>query len=206
MEKLMLSKYQSFFYYMEQNGWNRDNGLGDDELLTCSRTRMLRPCNHCFVETRENKGESRCLRQAQKLPVGGRLKQKRELANLGNMQVKEAEKSNKCKKRKVDTDYDDDSEASGTSSLVPEFTLNQKEIIRPGVPKMFAEMHMPKEETVFKIHDPKRNKSWSVVSKIQSRFSRGWPGLVKDFGLKVGDVCTFELIKPTEMILTVDSM
>ncbi|KAL0646626.1 hypothetical protein Bca4012_044917 [Brassica carinata] len=92
---------------------------------------MLRPCNHCFVETRENKGESRCLRQAQKLPVGGRLKQKRELANLGNMQVKEAEKSNKCKKRKVDTDYDDDSEASGTSSLVPEFTLNQKEIIRP---------------------------------------------------------------------------
>ncbi|KAF3566127.1 hypothetical protein DY000_02017348 [Brassica cretica] len=144
--------------------------------------------------------------QPRKLPVGGRLKQKRELANLGNMQVKEAEKSNKCKKRKVDTDYDDDSEASGTSSLVPEFTLNQKEIIRPGVPKMFAEMHMPKEETVFKIHDPKRNKSWSVVSKIQSRFSRGWPGLVKDFGLKVGDVCTFELIKPTEMILTVDSM
>ncbi|CAN6870043.1 unnamed protein product [Brassica oleracea] len=59
---------------------------------------MLRPCNHCFVETRENKGESRCLRQAQKLPVGGRLKQKRELANLGNKQVKEAEKSNKCKK------------------------------------------------------------------------------------------------------------
>uniref|UniRef100_A0A0D3EBL0 TF-B3 domain-containing protein n=2 Tax=Brassica oleracea TaxID=3712 RepID=A0A0D3EBL0_BRAOL len=155
---------------------------------------------------RENKGESRCLRQAQKLPVGGRLKQKRELANLGNKQVKEAEKSNKCKKRKVDTDYDDDSEASGTSSLVPEFTLNQKEIIRPGVPKMFAEMHMPKEETVFKFHDPKQNKSWYVVSKIQSRFSRGWPGLVKDFGLKVGDVCTFELIKPTEMILTVDSM
>ncbi|KAL0750370.1 hypothetical protein Bca101_032373 [Brassica carinata] len=114
MEKLMLSKYQSFFYYMEQNGWNRDNGLGDDELLTCSRTR--------------------------------------------------------------------------------------------GVPKMFAEMHMPKEETVFKIHDPKQNKSWYVVSKIQSRFSRGWPGLVKDFGLKVGDVCTFELIKPTEMTLTVDSM
>ncbi|RIA04792.1 hypothetical protein BRARA_K00940 [Brassica rapa] len=149
---------------------------------------VLRPCNHCFV-SRNKREQGRESLSASSYP-------KRELANLGNKQVKEAEKSNNCKKRKVDTDYDDDSEASGTSSL--------------GVPKMFAEMHMrPKEETVFKIHGPKRNKSWEVtyvVSKIHSRFSRGWPGLVKDFGLKVGDVCTFELIKPTEMILTVDSM
>lgn len=56
--------------------------------------------------------------------VGGRLKQKRELTNLGKKQVKEAEKSNKCKKRKMDTDCDD-SEA-GTSSLAPEFTLTIK--------------------------------------------------------------------------------
>ena len=35
--RIDLSKYQSFFYYMEQNGWDQflsDNGLGDDELLT----------------------------------------------------------------------------------------------------------------------------------------------------------------------------
>lgn len=79
-----------------------------------------------------------------------------------------------------------------------------------GVPKRFAEMHMLMVETVFKIYDSKGKKSWEVtylVSKIQSRFSRGWPRLVKDFGLEVGDVCTFQLIKPTEMILSVsDSM
>ncbi|KAG2300235.1 hypothetical protein Bca4012_011828 [Brassica carinata] len=139
--------------------------------------------------------------------VGGRLRQKRELINLGKKQVKEAEKSNKRKKRKMDTDSDDDSEA-GTSSLVPEFTLTIKKsyVLFLGVPKRFAEMHMPKEERVFKIHDSKGNKSCevtSLVSATQSRFSRGWPRLVKDFGLVVGNVCTFQLIKPTEMILTV---
>lgn len=56
--------------------------------------------------------------------VGGRLRKKRELINLGKKQVKEAEKSNKSKKRKMDTNSDD-SEA-GTSSHVPEFTLTIK--------------------------------------------------------------------------------
>ena len=56
--------------------------------------------------------------------VGGRLKQKRQLINLGKKQVKKAEKANKCKKRKMDTDSDDSED--GTSSLAPEFTLTIK--------------------------------------------------------------------------------
>ncbi|XP_048625019.1 B3 domain-containing protein At5g18000-like isoform X1 [Brassica napus] len=239
-----LSKYQSFFYYMEQNGWDQflsDNGLGDDELLTFTHkgnmcfnvsiyktdcVEILRPkrsatiasssrnkreeVNNVLEEERESLSASNYpVSETAESTVGGRLKQKRQLINLGKKQVKKAEKANKCKKRKMDTESDD-SEA-GTSSLVSEFTLTVKKsyvlfLVRQGVPKRFAEMHMPKEETVFKIHGPKGKKSWEVtyvVSKIQSRFSRGWPGLVKDFGLEVGDVCTFELIKPTEMILTV---
>ncbi|KAJ0243764.1 B3 DNA binding domain-containing protein [Hirschfeldia incana] len=232
---IKLSKYQSY-YYMEKNGWDQflsDNGLGDDELLTFTHkgnmcfnvsiyqincVEMLGPTRSTTIaSSSRNKREqgreslsasSYLVSETAESTVGGRLRQKRELANLGKKQVKEAEKSNKCKRRKMDTESDDDSEASGTSSLVPEFTLTIKKsyVLFLGIPKKFAEMHMPKEETVFKIHGPKGKKSWEVtyvVSKIQSRFSRGWPRLVKDFGLKVGDVSTFELIKPTEMILTV---
>ncbi|KAF8048656.1 hypothetical protein N665_2444s0001, partial [Sinapis alba] len=35
--RIKLSKYQSFFYYIEKKGWEQflsDNGLGDNELLT----------------------------------------------------------------------------------------------------------------------------------------------------------------------------
>ncbi|CAG7910982.1 unnamed protein product [Brassica rapa] len=239
--RIMLSKYQSFFYYMEQNGWDQflsDNGLGDDELLTFTHkgnmcfnvsiyktdcVEILRPkrsatiasssrnkreeVNNVLEEERESLSASNYpVSETAESTVGGRLKQKRELINLGKKQVKKAEKANKCKKRKMDTDSDDSED--GTSSLAPEFTLTIKKsyVLFLGVPKRFAEMHMPKEETVFKIHDRKGKKSWEVtyvVSKIQSRFSRGWPRLVKDFGLEVGDVCTFELMKPTEMILTV---
>jgi len=75
---------------------------------------------------------------------------------------------------------------------------------------MFEEMHMPKETTILEIHDPKENKSWDVMYKvigfIQSRFIAWWIRLVKDLGLVVWDVCTFKLIKPTEMLLTVSIM
>ncbi|CAH8380968.1 unnamed protein product [Eruca vesicaria subsp. sativa] len=227
--RIKLSKYQSY-YYMEKNGWEqflRDNALGDNELLTFTHKgnmcfnvtiyqinclEMLRPTKSATIASSRNnvKKEEReslsassySISETAESTVGGRLKQKREL-NLGKKKVKEAEKSKKCKKRKVDTDS-----KAGTSSLVPEFTLTIKKsyVLFLGVPKKFADMHMPKKETLFKIHDSKGKKSWEVtyvVSKIQSRFSRGWPRLVKDLGLEVGYVCTFELIKPNEMILSV---
>lgn len=62
---------------------------------------------------------------------------------------------------------------------------------------------MPKETKMFKIHHPNGNKSWEVmyvVTNLQSRFSAGWIRLAKE-ALVVGDVCTFKLIKPTEMLL-----
>lgn len=41
------------------------------------------------------------------------------------------------------------------------------------------------------------------VTGTQSRFIAGWIRLVKELGLVVEDVCTFKLIKLTEMLLTV---
>lgn len=185
--RINLSKYQSFFYYMEKDGWDQflsDNGLGDDELLTFTHKgnmcfnvsiyqinclEMLRPNRSatiasssskfscfslrlmdgeeedrlwlfCFDESGRNKREEvsngkeeeRESLSASNYPVsetaestvGGRLKQKRQLINLGKKQVKKAEKANKCKKRKMDTDSDDSED--GTSSLAPEFTLTIK--------------------------------------------------------------------------------
>lgn len=74
---------------------------------------------------------------------------------------------------------------------------------------MFEELHMPTETTMFKIHEPERKKSWDVMYKItglQSRFCAGWIRLAKDLGLVIGDVCTFTLIKPTEMLVKVSRL
>ncbi|ESQ41806.1 hypothetical protein EUTSA_v10014143mg [Eutrema salsugineum] len=137
--------------------------------------------------------------------TGRKLKQRRKI-NLGKKKVEEAEKTKK-KKKNVDTDCDH-SEA-GTSSLVPKFTLTIKKSYLKflAVRKKFADMHMPKETTMFKIHHSKEKRSWKVkyvVSDIcESRFSPGWVRLAREFVLQVGDVCTFELIKPAEMVLSV---
>lgn len=70
---------------------------------------------------------------------------------------------------------------------------------------MFVEMHMAKKTKWFKIR-PEGKDSWDVlflVTDAQSRFSAGWSRLSRELGLVVGDVCTFKLIKPTEMLVKV---
>lgn len=66
-------------------------------------------------------------------------------------------------------------------------------------------MHMAKKTKWFKIR-PEGKDSWDVlflVTDAQSRFSAGWSRLSRELGLVVGDVCTFKLIKPTEMLVKV---
>ncbi|VYS67180.1 unnamed protein product [Arabidopsis thaliana] len=133
--------------------------------------------------------------------TSGRLTQKQEL-NLRKKEADKTEKSKTSKKKKVET-VNNDSEA-GTSSLIPEFklTIKKSHLLFLGIPKKFVDMHMPTETTMFKIHHPRGKKSWDVtyvVTDVQSRFSGGWSRLAKELGLVVGDVCTFKLIKPTEM-------
>ncbi|KAG7555649.1 B3 DNA binding domain [Arabidopsis suecica] len=137
--------------------------------------------------------------------TSGRLKQKHEL-NLRKKEADKTEKSKKSKKKKVDT-VCNGSEA-GTASLVPEFklTIKKSHLLFLGIPKKFVDMHMPSETKMFKIHHPRGKKSWEVwyvVNDVQSRFSGGWSRLAKELGLVVGDVCTFELIKSTEMCVKV---
>ncbi|KAL1195527.1 B3 domain-containing protein [Cardamine amara subsp. amara] len=135
----------------------------------------------------------------------GILKQKQEL-NLRKKEAEKTEKSKKSRKRKVDNICDDSEAAS--LSLVPEFklTIKKSHLLFLGIPKKFVDMHMPGETTMFKIHHRKGKKSWLVMymaTDVQSRFSGGWSRLAKNLGLVVGDVCTFKLIKPTEMLLKV---
>lgn len=74
-----------------------------------------------------------------------------------------------------------------------------------GIPKKFVNMHMPRETKVFKIHGPNGKKSWEVmyvVTNLQSRFCAGWIRCARELPLVVGDVCTFKLIEPTEMLVS----
>ncbi|KFK26025.1 hypothetical protein AALP_AA8G193800 [Arabis alpina] len=135
--------------------------------------------------------------------TGGRLKKKQKL-NLGKKKAEEIDKSKK--KQKVDT-VCNDSEA-GTSSLVPEFELTIKKtyLMFLGIPKKFKDAHMPSKTRMFKIHHPEGNKSSDVlylVTDVQARFSAGWSRFAKELGLVVGNVCTFKLIKPNEMLVEV---
>ncbi|EOA22941.1 hypothetical protein CARUB_v10003677mg [Capsella rubella] len=122
--------------------------------------------------------------------------------------TREAEETEKSKKKKMKVDNICDDSEDDTMSLVPEFSITIKKsyLIFLGIPKLFEELHMPKVTTMFKIHDPEGENSWNVMFKItgvQSRFSAGWIRLAKDLSLVVGDVCTFTLIKPTEMLVKV---
>ena len=73
------------------------------------------------------------------------------------------------------------------------------------IPVTFAKEHMPKVRTKFVIHDPK-GKPWEVVyvpSNGSKLFSSGWRFLANGYGLAVGDLCTFRLVRPKEMVLEV---
>lgn len=73
------------------------------------------------------------------------------------------------------------------------------------IPVTFAKEHMPNARTKFVIHDPK-GKPWEVVyvpSNGSKLFSSGWRFLANGYGLAVGDLCTFRLVRPREMVLEV---
>ncbi|CAN8300425.1 unnamed protein product [Cochlearia groenlandica] len=217
------------FYYMEDHGWNQfleDNALGENEYLTFTHEEnmffnvniyevhgieILKPRKSVTTASAStfdvNKGEERkkIYKYVKEEDLEGKLKQK---VNLGKKKAEETEKSKK--KTKVDT-FCNDSEAE-TSSHVPEFsiTIKKSHLLFLGVPKKFVDEHMPKKTEMFKIHhlEGTKKKSWEVlylVTDVQSRFSARWSRLVKDLGLVVGDVCTFKLIKPTEMLVQVSN-
>ncbi|KAF8069809.1 hypothetical protein N665_1131s0008 [Sinapis alba] len=225
-----ISKNPSF-HYMEDDGWNQfvnDNALGENEYLTFTHEENMR----FNVSIYEPDGMERFIpRESATIPSSSGMMNKREQRegvykhmkkeeivsssdssyhslrkaqgkkqelNLGK---KKAEESKKPKK-KVDCDLE-----AGTSSLVPEFsiTIKKSHLVFLGVPKAFVEMHMPKKTKWFKIH-PEGKDAWDVlflVTDVQSRFSAGWSRVSRELGLLLGDVCTFKLIKPTEMLVKV---
>ncbi|EOA21931.1 hypothetical protein CARUB_v10002417mg [Capsella rubella] len=159
-----------------------------------------------YIDVKKEEGTESCsesrypdLKTAES--TSGRSKQKQKF-NLRQKEAEETKKSKKSKNRKVNTVCNDFE--AGTSSLVPEFklTIKKSHLLFLGIPKKFVDMHMPNEAKMFKIRHPRGKKSWEVsyvVTDVQSRFSAGWSRLAKELGLEVGDVCTFKLIKPTEM-------
>ncbi|CAN8255946.1 unnamed protein product [Cochlearia groenlandica] len=216
------------FYYMEKSGWDKflsDNSLGDEEVLTfnhkgnmCFSVNIYQKDCMEMLSPKKNANFASSSRNIHKdvnkeeidydalsfstyigpetaeSSTRRRLRHTHEV-NLGKKKVEEAD----------------------TLSFVPGFTITIRKsyLMFLGIPKKFADMYMPKETTKFKIHyfednnnknKKKKKKSWEVtyvVSDVQARFSRGWVRLIKELSLVVGDVCNFELIKPTKMVLNV---
>ncbi|CAA7061419.1 unnamed protein product [Microthlaspi erraticum] len=230
---IKISKNPSF-HYMEKFGWDqfvRDNALGNNEFITFTHKgnmcfsvniyqidckEILKPIKFATIASsssgrnkREQEKKEEIVSSSESIYPFHKTAEstgRRQGLSLGKKKSEETDKSKKKKKRKVKTVCNDSK--AGTSSRVPEFTLTIKKsyLLFLGVPKKFAEMHMPRESKVFKIHHSKGKKTWEatyVVSDVQSRFSAGWIRLAKELGLVVGDVCTFTLVKPTEMVLSV---
>ncbi|KAJ0264280.1 B3 domain-containing protein [Hirschfeldia incana] len=90
---------------------------------------------------------------------------------------------------------------------VPEFeiTIRKSYLKFLLLPRVFEEEHIPSESTEYTIHrHSKKKSSWNVLCLVRENrtvFSSGWSRLAREFPLKVGDRCTFKLIKPTEFIL-----
>ncbi|KAJ4893830.1 B3 domain-containing protein [Raphanus sativus] len=86
---------------------------------------------------------------------------------------------------------------------VPEFEITIRKSYL-NCPRVFEEDHIPSESMEYTIHHSKRKSSWNVLCLVRENrtvFSSGWSRLARKFPLKVGDRCTFRLIKPTEFIL-----
>ncbi|KAL1195539.1 B3 domain-containing protein [Cardamine amara subsp. amara] len=181
------------FYYMEKSGWDKflsNNGLGNNEFLT-----FTHKGNMCFTVDIYQVDTMELLKPCKSTTIAScSCRNKREQGKkfYKDVEMEEIESSSEAE----------------TSSRVPEFflTIKKSYLLFLGIPKLFQDMHMPNETTMFKLHDPKGNKSWEVMYKIngtQSRFAAGWIRLAKELPLVIGDVCTFKLIKPTEMLLNV---
>ncbi|CAF2100983.1 B3 domain-containing protein At3g17010 [Brassica rapa] len=109
---------------------------------------------------------------------------------------KKAEKLKTLKKKKIKT----------VKKGVPEFeiTIRKSYLKFLLLPRVFEEEHIPGESMEYTIHHSEMKCSWNVLCLVRENrtvFSSGWSRLAREFPLKVGDRCTFKLIKPTEFVL-----
>ncbi|CAN7000948.1 hypothetical protein BRARA_E02476 [Brassica rapa] len=105
-------------------------------------------------------------------------------------------KAEKLKKKKIKT----------VKKGVPEFeiTIRKSYLKFLLLPRVFEEEHIPGESMEYTIHHSEMKCSWNVLCLVRENrtvFSSGWSRLAREFPLKVGDRCTFKLIKPTEFVL-----
>ncbi|KAM0945734.1 putative transcription factor B3-Domain family [Dioscorea sansibarensis] len=70
------------------------------------------------------------------------------------------------------------------------------------LPRAFSHTHLPRKKSVLIIKDPNM-KSWEVThiprEGDRDRLSAGWHTFCRGNGLKLGDVCVFELVKPHQL-------
>ncbi|XP_056864978.1 B3 domain-containing protein At5g18090-like isoform X1 [Raphanus sativus] len=181
------------FYLMERKGWKKflsDNHLGDDEFLT-----FTNQGNNCITVDIYQKN---CIEILKPLNTSS-SNAKNEKMSCVDPVIAES----KMKKKVVSNV----NRASSSSSSAPTFSLTIKKshLTLLIIPLDFANEHMPKGRAKFVIHDPK-GKPWDVTyvpSNASKLFSSGWRILAKGYGLAVGDLCTFRLVKPKEMVLEV---
>ncbi|KAL1223717.1 B3 domain-containing protein [Cardamine amara subsp. amara] len=66
--------------------------------------------------------------------------------------------------------------------------------------------YIPNESTMFTIRHPNGETSWKVLCLVRNKrtiFSRGWSRMAREYPLLIGDICTFKLINPTELLLVI---
>lgn len=182
------------YYLMERKGWEKflsDNHLGDDEVLT-----FTNQGNDCITVDIFQKNCVEIVKPLKTSPSSN--------ANNEEMSCVDPVIAESKKKKKVDSNVYG---ASSSSSFAATFSLTIKKsnLILLTIPVNFAKEHMPKGRAKFVIHDPK-GKPWDVTyvpSNGSKLFSSGWRFLAKGYGLAVGDLCTFRLVKPKEIVLEV---
>ncbi|CAH8384924.1 unnamed protein product [Eruca vesicaria subsp. sativa] len=185
-----LSRFMGFCL-MERNGWEKflsDNHLGDNEFLT-----FTNEGNNCITVDIFQKN---CIEILKPLKASSSNNKNEEMSCVDSVIAE-----SKMKKKKVDSN-----EASSSSSAAAfSLTIKKSHLTLLTIPANFAKEQMPKGRTKFVIHDPK-GKPWDVVyvpSNGSNLFSSGWRYLAKGYGLAVGDLCTFRIIKPKEIVLEV---
>ncbi|CAA7020956.1 unnamed protein product [Microthlaspi erraticum] len=207
------------FFYMDKAGWNQfvsDNCLKGGDLITFTHKGAM-----CFSV----KIFKEMLQPPQPTPPffasfsGGGHRTEEQEECVSKDVNKEAESDGgrkfKTKLEKVVSvpRYSRGSSSSNVTgfTVVIQSSYFTKRLL--GITHSFAKAHMPRTNASFKIHHPDEKKSWSVrylprihpflLNKWKPMFSSGWGVLVREYPLAIGDICTFTLIKPEEMLLVV---
>ncbi|CAH2038358.1 unnamed protein product [Thlaspi arvense] len=208
------------FYYMDRRGWSQfvsDNALGQNEYVT-----FTHKGNMCFHVSIFGKNDKEIITPRDPRTMAYLSGIKKEQGESSNKALKEEEETGESmgvvelnvrkKKAKEEPETSKKKKIKGdkVEPTVPQFEviLLKSYLAHLPIPSYFIRQnHIPNKSTTFTIHHENGNGSWEVSCLVKKTYattlSAGWSKLARQYPLSIGDVCTFQLIKPTEFRLVV---